>query len=122
MLSLAGIVMCNAIVLIDRIEIERAEGYTGLEPIVRAGKRRLRPILMTTVTTVLGLMPLIVSVDPLFFGMATVMAAGLTMGAILTLCFVPVVYSLLFAKQLREDEVPRADTGRGTVASAVPAE
>ena len=122
MLSLAGIVMCNAIVLIDRIESERAEGYTGLEPIVRAGKRRLRPILMTTVTTVLGLMPLIVSVDPLFFGMATVMAAGLTMGAILTLCFVPVVYSLFFAKQLREDEVPRADTGRGTVASAVPAE
>lgn len=122
MLSLAGIVMCNAIVLIDRIEIERAEGHTGLEPIVRAGKRRLRPILMTTVTTVLGLMPLIVSVDPLFFGMATVMAAGLTIGAILTLGFVPVVYSLLFARQLCEHEAPRADTGRGTGASAVPAE
>jgi len=103
MLSLAGIVMCNAIVLIDRIEIERSKGYTGLEPIIRAGKRRLRPILMTTVTTVLGLMPLIVSLDPLFFGMATVMAAGLTMGAILTLGFVPVVYSLFFAKQLRSD-------------------
>lgn len=101
MLSLAGIIMCNAIVLIDRIEIERSEGYTGLEPIVRAGKRRLRPILMTTVTTVLGLMPLIVSVDPLFFGMATVMATGLTMGAILTLGFVPVVYSLLFARDLQ---------------------
>lgn len=100
MLSLAGIVMCNAIVLIDRIEIERAEGHTGLEPIVRAGMRRLRPILMTTVTTVLGLMPLILSVDPLFFGMATVMAAGLTMGAILTLGFVPIVYSIFFAKEL----------------------
>ena len=56
---------------------------------------------MTTVTTVLGLMPLIVSVDPLFFGMATVMATGLTMGAILTLGFVPVVYSLFFARDLQ---------------------
>lgn len=112
MLSLAGIVMCNAIVLIDRIEIERAEGWQGLEPIVRAGMRRLRPILMTTVTTVLGLMPLIVSVDPLFFGMATVMAAGLTVGAFLTLGFVPVVYSLFFAKELqkRGDEARQRDT------------
>ncbi len=119
MLSLAGIVMCNAIVLIDRIEIERANGYTGLEPIVRAGKRRLRPILMTTVTTVLGLMPLILSVDPLFFGMATVMAAGLTMGAILTLGFVPVVYSLFFAKELQR-AVP--NTQASTRDAIVPAE
>ncbi|ABD54232.1 efflux RND transporter permease subunit [Jannaschia sp. CCS1] len=102
MLSLAGIVMCNAIVLIDRIEIERSDGYTGMEPIVRAGMRRLRPILMTTITTVLGLLPLILSVDPLFFGMATVMAAGLTVGALLTLGFVPVAYSLFFRKELAE--------------------
>lgn len=124
MLSLAGIVMCNAIVLIDRIEIERAAGHTGFEPIIRAGMRRLRPILMTTVTTVLGLMPLIVSVDPLFFGMATVMAAGLTMGAILTLGFVPVVYSIFFAKELDAD--PEAPPDRRTRAGegqpAVPAE
>lgn len=121
MLSLAGIVMCNAIVLIDRIEIERADGYVGLEPIIRAGKRRLRPILMTTVTTVLGLMPLIASVDPLFFGMATVMAAGLTMGAMLTLGFVPVVYSLFFARELRV--APTENPGKdGPLPSVQPAE
>ncbi|RKF07723.1 efflux RND transporter permease subunit [Oceaniradius stylonematis] len=114
MLSLAGIVMCNAIVLIDRIEIERSEGHSGMEPIVRAGMRRLRPILMTTITTVLGLMPLIVSVDPLFFGMATVMAAGLTVGAMLTLGFVPVVYSLFFRKELAEAQ---ADSPRWEAAA-----
>jgi multidrug efflux pump subunit AcrB len=51
---------------------------------------------MTTVTTVLGLLPLIVSVDPLFFSMAVVIAAGLMFGTILTLGVVPVLYSILF--------------------------
>ncbi|MEE4113783.1 MAG: hypothetical protein V2I40_13275, partial [Desulfobacteraceae bacterium] len=54
------------------------------------------PILMTTVTTVLGLLPLIVSVDPLFFSMAVVIAAGLMFGTVLTLGVVPVLYSILF--------------------------
>ena len=96
MLSLAGIILNNAIVLIDRIDIERADGFVGEDAIVRAAKRRLRPIIMTTVTTVLGLLPLILSNDPLFYGMATVMAAGLTVGTVLTLGVVPVLYALFF--------------------------
>ncbi|QPH54239.1 efflux RND transporter permease subunit [Pontivivens ytuae] len=96
LLSLAGIILNNAIVLIDRIDIERAEGREGNDAIVEAAKRRLRPILMTTVTTILGLLPLILSNDPLFYGMAVVMAGGLAVGTVLTLGFVPVLYSLLF--------------------------
>jgi multidrug efflux pump subunit AcrB len=95
LLSLAGIILNNAIVLIDRIEIERAEGFAGDEAVTRAATRRLRPILMTTVTTILGLLPLILSADPLFYGMAVVMAAGLAVGTVLTLGFVPVLHALL---------------------------
>jgi len=98
--SLAGIVINNAIVLIDRIDIERSEGATDdFEAIISASVRRLRPILMTTVTTILGLLPLIVARDALFYGMANVIAFGLLVGTILTLGVVPVLYSLLFGIQ-----------------------
>ncbi|MFD0858626.1 efflux RND transporter permease subunit [Roseovarius aquimarinus] len=96
LLSLAGIILNNAIVLIDRIDLERAEGHDGDAAIIRAGVRRLRPIVMTTVTTVLGLLPLILSRDPLFYGMAAVMATGLLVGTVLTLGVVPVLYSMVF--------------------------
>jgi multidrug efflux pump subunit AcrB len=51
---------------------------------------------MTTVTTVLGLMPLIVSADPLFFSMAVILAFGLVFGTVLTLGIVPAIYAVLF--------------------------
>ncbi len=96
--ALAGIIVNNAIVLIDRIEIERAQpGADPFEAIVAAAGRRVRPILMSTITTILGLSPLIVGVDPLFFGMASAIAGGLLVGTILTLGVAPVLYSLLFA-------------------------
>jgi multidrug efflux pump subunit AcrB len=95
--SLAGIVINNAIVLIDRIEIERNDNPEHqFEAVVSACVRRLRPIVMTTVTTILGLMPLIVARDALFYGMASVIAFGLLVGTVLTLGVVPVAYSLLF--------------------------
>ncbi len=106
MLSLAGIILNNAIVLIDRIDIERNDGHDGNEAIVRAAKRRLRPIVMTTVTTVLGLLPLILSSDPLFYGMATVMAMGLAVGTILTLGVVPVLYALFFPNKTSRAALP----------------
>jgi multidrug efflux pump subunit AcrB len=93
--ALAGIIINNAIVLIDRIDIERSVGAAPFEAIVTASVRRMRPILMTTVTTILGLLPLIVTQDALFFGMASVMAFGLGVGTLLTLGVVPVLYSLL---------------------------
>ena len=95
-LSLAGIIINNGIVLIDRIDSEREAGKDTYEAIVGASLARFRPILMTTLTTILGLLPLIISVDPLFFGMATVIAFGLFVGTVLTLGVVPVLYALLF--------------------------
>ncbi|MBF0192908.1 MAG: efflux RND transporter permease subunit [Magnetococcales bacterium] len=95
--SLAGIIINNAIVLIDRIDLERKAGKTGYDAIVQACAMRLRPITMTTITTILGLLPLIISHDPLFYGMANAMAFGLGVGTILTLGVVPVLYAMLFS-------------------------
>ena len=97
LLSLAGVIINNGIVLIDKIDSERAGGVEPGTAIVSAALSRFRPILMTTVTTVLGLLPLIVSNDPLFFSMAIIIAFGLVFGTILTLGMVPVLYSVLFA-------------------------
>ncbi|MGB3455992.1 MAG: efflux RND transporter permease subunit [Litorimonas sp.] len=109
--ALFGIVVNNAIVLIDRIEIEMkaaddeeeddkdAEGddYESRQAaLISASKRRLRPILITTITTILGLLPLIIGRDVLFYGLANVVAFGLAVGTILTLGVVPVLYSLFF--------------------------
>jgi multidrug efflux pump subunit AcrB len=94
--ALAGIIVNNAIVLIDRIDIERKEMEDQYEALVEACLRRLRPIVMSTVTTILGLMPLIISHDALFFGMASALAFGLAIGTLLTLGVVPVLYSLFF--------------------------
>lgn len=93
-LSLFGIILNNAIVLIDRIDLERAEGASGAEAIVEASVRRLRPIVMTVITTVLGLLPLILARDPLFYGFASVVAFGLVVGTVLTLGVVPVLYAV----------------------------
>ncbi|MBK1650149.1 efflux RND transporter permease subunit [Rhabdochromatium marinum] len=97
--ALAGILMNNAIVLIDRIDSERRSGLPLVQAIVSASTCRLRPILMATITTALGLAPLILARDPLFYGMASVMAFGLLVGTVLTLGVVPVLYSLLFRTQ-----------------------
>ncbi len=96
LLALAGIVINNAIVLIDRIDIEREAGRTLHDALIEAGVRRLQPILMTTCTTALGLMPIILSRDVLFYDLAVVIAGGLLVGTLLTLVVVPCLYAILF--------------------------
>jgi len=96
LLSLAGVIINNGIVLIDKIDSERAAGLDSYSAVLSAAISRLRPILMTTVTTVLGVMPLIISVDPLFYSMAIILAFGLVFGTILTLGVVPVLYVMYF--------------------------
>lgn len=91
--SLAGIIINNAIVLIDRIKIEESSGKDAYRAIIDACLMRLRPIAMTTITTMMGLMPLIISKDALFYGMANVIAFGLGIGTVLTLGVVPVLYA-----------------------------
>jgi multidrug efflux pump len=96
-ISLAGIVINNAIVLLDRIRIEQEDnGLQPLDAIIMAAQHRLRPILLTTVTTIGGLLPLWLGGGPMWEPMAVSIIFGLLFATILTLGFVPVLYSLLF--------------------------
>lgn len=100
-IMLAGIVVNNAIVLVDLINQLRTEGKELLDAILEAGSARLRPILMTSLTTALGLLPMAMG-----FGegsevrtpMAITVIGGLTVSTLLTLLVIPVVYSLMDRK------------------------
>jgi len=96
-IMLIGIVVNNAIVLIDYINTLRREGMERTEAILKAGPIRLRPILMTTLTTVLAIIPLAFGGGEGNEGMAPlaiVVAFGLTFSTLITLVLVPVVYTL----------------------------
>ncbi len=94
-ISLAGIIINNAIVLIDQIDIERATRELP-DAIVVSSQKRLRPILLTSATTVLGLLPMALFGGALWKPMAVLMMSGLAVASILTLFFVPAGYYLLF--------------------------
>jgi HAE1 family hydrophobic/amphiphilic exporter-1 len=96
-IMLAGIVVNNAIVLISYINTLRENGLNRDEAILKAGPTRLRPILMTTLTTVLGLVPMALGIGSgaeMSAPMATVVIGGLTVSTVLTLLVVPVMYTL----------------------------
>jgi len=96
-ISLSGIVINNAIVMIDRIQIELEEfKRPPPEAIITAALQRFRPILLTTATTFLGLVPLYLGGGPMFEPMAVAIISGLIFATILTLGFVPVMYRLLY--------------------------
>lgn len=94
--ALAGIIVNNAIVLIERIDEERRGGLEIDAALVAAGRARLRPIVMTTLTTVVGLVPLCLLGGELWFAMTIVMMFGLSLGTIATLGVVPALYAALF--------------------------
>lgn len=96
-IMLSGIVVNNAIVLVDYINKLRDKGYERKEAIIKAGFTRFRPILMTTMTTILGLLPLALGIGDgaaTQAPMATVVIGGLLLSTLLTLAFIPVVYSI----------------------------
>ena len=97
LISLAGIVINNAIVLIDRIKIELEEQERPpFEAIVKAAQQRFRPILLTTFTTTLGLIPLYLGGGEMWEPMAVAIMIGLIFATVITLVFVPVLYKVLF--------------------------
>lgn len=99
LLALFGIFLNNAIVLIDKIDMERAAGFGLHDAIIKASINRMKPILITTATTVLGLVPIILSRDVLFYDLALVISGGMIVGTLFTLGVVPVLYSLFFREE-----------------------
>jgi len=101
LIMLAGIVVNNAIVLVDYINQLRERGMEKIEAIKAAGKIRLRPILMTTSTTVLGLLPMAIGIGDgaeIRTPMAITVIVGLITATILTLIVIPTVYAILDRK------------------------
>jgi HAE1 family hydrophobic/amphiphilic exporter-1 len=97
-IMLAGIVVNNAIVLVDYINQLRHKGMSRTEAIIKAGPVRLRPILMTALTTILGLLPLALGLGEggeMRAPMATAVIGGLTISTLLTLVVIPVVYTIM---------------------------
>jgi multidrug efflux pump subunit AcrB len=93
-LSLIGLLIKNAIVLIDEIDQQIAEGKEHFTAILDATVSRLRPVVLAAATTILGLIPLLP--DVFFVNMSITIMAGLGFATVLTLIFVPTLYSLLF--------------------------
>ncbi len=94
--SLAGIIINNGIVMIDRIDFGRSTGLAVDEAVIDAAVARARPIIMTTITTIIGLLPLALFGGEFWYGMAIVIMCGLGVGTLLTLGFIPALYSLMF--------------------------
>jgi multidrug efflux pump len=118
-IALAGIVVNNNIVLIDTYNILRKEGVPAMEAILRTGAQRLRPVLMTTVTTILGLLPMVAEVNIDFIGrsvdiggpstewwsqLATAVAGGLAFATVLTLVLTPCMLALKAKRDERKDK------------------
>ncbi|GKU23699.1 efflux RND transporter permease subunit [Clostridium folliculivorans] len=97
-LMLIGIVVTNAIVLLDRVKTNRSKGMNVREALIEAGSVRLRPILMTAISTVMALVPLALGFSHgslISQGLGIAVIGGLVFSTILTLIIVPVMYSLL---------------------------
>ena len=94
--SLAGIVINNAIVLLERVGLELAAGASHLDAILNAAVQRARPIMLTTATTVLGLLPLYLGGGEMWEPMALAIMGGLVVSTVLTLGVIPVLYATLY--------------------------
>lgn len=103
LLSLSGLLIKNAIVLVDQMDIEISEGKARFDAVVDSAASRVRPVMMGALTTVLGVIPLFG--DAFFKSMAVVLVFGLTFATILTLIVVPALYVVIFKIKNSETEV-----------------
>ncbi|WP_370158920.1 efflux RND transporter permease subunit [Limimaricola soesokkakensis] len=110
LLSLSGMLIKNGIVLVEEIDLVRAEGVPLREAIITASVSRLRPVVLAAATTILGMLPLLS--DAFFVSMAVTIMGGLAFASVLTLIAAPVFYDLFFS---------RGEKNRRAAAAAVPA-
>jgi multidrug efflux pump subunit AcrB len=106
---MVGVVVSNGILLVDYTNHTRARGLALREAVVRAGRTRLKPILMTSLATVLGLIPMAIGLggEKTQAPLAIAVIGGLTVSTILTLFFVPTLYTIFeerFKRELRQEE------------------
>jgi multidrug efflux pump len=112
LLALGGIIVNNAVLLLERIVEERAAGADHAEAVARAAEVRLRPIVMTKLTCIVGLVPLFVFGGDLWRPLAAAMIGGLALGTLITLVLIPALYALLFERlpALKRNRAPATET------------
>ncbi len=98
LIALLGIIVNNAILLIDETDLKLSSGEPLIEAVVSAAKSRLRPILMTTLTTIIGLLPLAIGGGGMWSSMAFAMMFGLGFATLLTLALCPVLFVVFFQR------------------------
>jgi len=113
-MSLAGMMIKNAIVLIDEIDALQAAGQSPFDAVVNAAVSRLRPVLLAAGTTVLGVIPLLT--DVFWVSMSVVIMFGLTIGTVITMVLLPTIYSLLF--RIKDGDAKRSVTETPTLENA----
>ena len=91
---LVGIVTKNGIVMVDYMNLLIERGSGVFDAVIAGGKSRLRPVLMTSFTTILGMLPLLF--DSMFGAMAATIMGGLLVATLLTVCVLPVVYAIFY--------------------------
>jgi multidrug efflux pump subunit AcrB len=100
-ISLIGIVVNNSIILVDYINQMRREGTAKVDAIIAGSMLRLKPIILTTLTTILGLIPLTLSGSGLWSPLCWTIIGGMVSSTMLTLVVVPVLYKWIAEKELR---------------------
>lgn len=103
LLSLSGLLIKNAIVLVDQMDIEIREGKPRFDAIIDSAFSRVRPVMMGALTTVLGVLPLLT--DAFFQSMAVVLMFGLSFATVLTLIVVPALYAIFFRVKSSETAI-----------------
>ena len=107
-IMLAGIVVNNAIVLVEQIEICRQQGLRIMDAVLEASSLRLRPILMTTLTSVFGMLPLAAGLNEgseMLQPLATVIVFGLSFSLLVSLLIIPIFYLLIHRRETRDHAV-----------------
>ena len=103
--SLTGIVVRNAVVLIDFVEVRRLSGNFNIqEAIVESGYARIKPIVLTSVTSIVALIPVALSGDPLFEALAITIISGLTFSGLFTLVMIPALYLVYYRFTHRKEK------------------
>ena len=100
LLALSGLLIKNAIVLVDQTDVEIKNGHPRFDAVIDAAASRVRPVMMGALTTILGVIPLFF--DAFFQSMAVVLVFGLSFATILTLVVIPVLYAMFFKIGLEE--------------------
>ena len=93
-MSLSGMMIKNAVVLLDQVNLNLAEGMNPMDSVIEAAVARLRPVINAAATTVLGMLPLLK--DGFWVSMSVTVMFGLALGTVLTMVVVPVLYAVMY--------------------------